>query len=339
MSKHRSIIGGILSAGEFPMMRVMHERRIGGELSDGVRPRLLGPLRPRFLQLAQIAVATTAVAGFSPAGAGAPPQYDHVVIAIMENHSYSEIIGSMSAPYINDLALQGALFTQSFGVTHPSQPNYLLLYSGDAQGIINDTCLTGSPLTTDNLGAQLIDASFTFVGYSEDLPAEGSTDCTSGLYARKHNPWVNFSNVPAASNQPFTSFPSDFTTLPTLSFVIPNQCNDMHSVGGTCTTGIVELGDTWLHDNLDAYAQWAKTHNSLFILTFDEDDSSQSNQIATIFVGALVVPGDYAESINHFTVLATLQAMYGLAPALGGAADKTAITDVWDVTLFKDGFE
>ena len=158
-----------------------------------------------------------------------------------------------------------------------------------------------------------------------------ATRCTSGLYARKHNPWVNFSNVPAASNLPFTAFPSDFSTLPTLAFVVPNLCNDTHD----CS---ITTGDTWLDSNIDSYAQWAKTRNSLLVLTWDEDDRSQSNQIPTLFVGALVVPGNYGEGIDHFRVLATLETMYGL-PLTGSAAGKTPITDAWDHIVFSDGFE
>ena len=251
----------------------------------------------------------------------------------MENHDFSQIIGNTDAPYINSLADQGANFTQSFAIEHPSQPNYLDLFSGSNQGVTDDSC--PHTFSGANLGGQLIAADFTFAGYSEQLPAAGSTVCSAGTapntYKRKHNPWVNFSDVPAGSNQPFTAFPGDFTTLPTLSFVIPNQCNDMHD----CS---VATGDSWLQANIDAYVQWAKTHNSLLVLTWDENDNSIPNQITTIFAGALVMPGDYSETINHFTVLATLEAMYGLA-AIGGAAAKTPITDVWDTSLFDDGFE
>jgi len=261
------------------------------------------------------------------------PQFDHVVVVVMENHSFSQIIGNANAPYINGLAEQNANFTQSFAIEHPSQPNYLDLFSGSNQGVTDDSC----PHTFNgaNLGGQLIAANFTFAGYSEGLPAAGSTVCNSGTapntYQRKHNPWVNFSDVPADSNQPFSAFPGDFTMLPTLSFVVPNQCHDMHD----CS---VATGDTWLQAHIDPYAQWAKLHNSLLVLTWDENDSSIPNQITTIFVGAHVLPGQYDETINHYTVLATLEALYGLE-AIGGATAKTPITDVWDTTLFKDGFE
>jgi acid phosphatase len=93
------------------------------------------------------------------------PTPDHVVIVIEENHSYSEIIGSSSAPYINSLASQGALMTQSFAVEHPSQPNYLDLFSGSNQGVTNDnTPPPGSSYSTANLGQELIAAGRTFGG-------------------------------------------------------------------------------------------------------------------------------------------------------------------------------
>src|SRR5882724_10898767 len=133
-----------------------------------------------------------------------PP--DHVVIVIEENHSFSSIIGSSQAPFINSLAQQGALFTQSFAVEHPSQPNYLDLFSGSNQGITDDSC--PHTFSGENLASELAAAGLTFTGFSEDLPSAGSTVCTSGAYARKHAPWVNFTNVPAAANQPFSAFPT-----------------------------------------------------------------------------------------------------------------------------------
>jgi hypothetical protein len=237
-----------------------------------------------------------------------------------ENHSFNDIIGSASAPYLNSLAAQGALFTDSFAVTHPSQPNYVALFSGSTQGLTSDAC--PHTFTVNNLGNQLRTAGLSFTGYSESMPSDGFTGCTSGEYARKHSPWVNFSDLPASTNLRFADFPTDFSTLPAVSFVIPNLLDDMHD-------GTVQQGDTWLRTHMDAYAQWAKANNSLLIVTWDEDDNSQNNQIPTLFVGAHVTPGDYAEPITHYTVLRTLEDAYGLAH-LGNAASATTITDVWN---------
>ncbi|HSZ55982.1 MAG TPA: hypothetical protein VK797_09990, partial [Tepidisphaeraceae bacterium] len=68
----------------------------------------------------------------------AVPTPAHVVIVVEENSSYDEIIGNSSAPYINTLASQGALFTNSSAIEHPSQPNYLDLFSGSNQGVTDD---------------------------------------------------------------------------------------------------------------------------------------------------------------------------------------------------------
>ena len=284
------------------------------------------------LTLAVTAAAAGTVAavtgGTAATAANGVPTPDHVVVVVFENTAETSIIGNSSAPYFNQLAAGGANFTDSHAITHPSEPNYLDLFSGSNQGVTDDSC--PHTFSTANQGAQLIAAGRTFVGYSENLPSAGSTVCTAPSptppttsgYARKHNPWVNFTNVPASSNQPFTAFPSDYTQLPTVSWVVPNLCNDMHD----CS---IATGDTWLHNNLGAYATWASTHNSLLIVTFDEDDSrTTANQITTIFYGQQVRAGNYAERIDHFSVLRTMEDMYGL-PYAGAAATATSITDVW----------
>lgn len=254
------------------------------------------------------------------AATGVVPRPDHIVVVVEENHAATQIVGNPAAPYINSLATQNANLTQSFAVTHPSQPNYIALFSGSTQGVTDDACPYS--FTTPSLGGQLISAGHSFVGYSESQPSAGDASCGSaGLYARKHNPWVDFPAIPPASNQPFTAFPTDYSTLPTVSFVIPNLQNDMHD-------GTVAQGDTWLQNNLSGYVTWAKTHNSLFILTFDEDDNSAANQIATIFAGERVVPGSYPETVSHYNVLRTIEDAYGLTP-LGASATSQPITDIW----------
>jgi len=238
----------------------------------------------------------------------------------MENHSYGEIIANPAAPFINQLARGGALFTRSFAVTHPSQPNYLALFSGSTQGVPDDSC--PHTFAGPNLAAGLAGAGMSFAGYEEDLPAAGSPVCSQGQYARKHVPWTDFSNVPGSVSKPFTSWPTgDFAGLPTVSFVIPNLCNDMHDCG-------VAVGDAWLRAHVGGYADWAMRHDSLLILTWDENDGSPDNQIPTILAGQRVRPGRYAEPITHYNVLATIETAYAL-PRSGQAATARPITDIW----------
>lgn len=275
--------------------------------------------------------ATSAVTGQSTAGSpsapaatgaqrAAVPEPAHTVVVVMENHSYADIIGNPAAPFINELARRGALFTRSSAITHPSEPNYLALFSGSTQGVTDDGC--PNRFTAPNLAADLIRAGKTFAGYAEDLPGPGSPVCSAGGYARKHVPWADFGNVPGSVSLPLTSFPGTaFARLPPVSFVIPNLCHDMHD----CS---VAAGDAWLRANIGPYAEWAMRHDSLLILTWDEDDGSQANHITTIFAGQMVRPGRYAEPITHYTVLGTIEAAYML-PRDARAAAAAPITNIW----------
>jgi phosphatidylinositol-3-phosphatase len=261
------------------------------------------------------------------------PVPDHIVIAILENHGFSQIMGSPAAPFINSLANDtlSALFTDSHGITNPSQPNYLILYSGSTQGVTDDQVPPDNPFTTANLGRQLIDAGKTFIAYSEDLPEAGYNGATSGNYARKHNPVANWmgtgkNQVPSTTNQPFTSFPSgDFTLLPAVCYVVPNLDNDMHN--GTDPARIT-TADEWISNNLGGFILWAKTNNSLFILTFDEDNRTSGNHILTVFTGQSIKAGSYSTRIDHYSVLNTIENMYGL-PYLGDSVTHTIISDCW----------
>ncbi|MGH7238236.1 MAG: alkaline phosphatase family protein, partial [Candidatus Saccharimonadales bacterium] len=214
------------------------------------------------------------------------PSYSHIIVVIEENHAYHELIGSANAPYINTLARGGVLFTNSHGVGHPSQPNYLALFSGSMQGVQGDECLQGkTPFHTPNLGAALLANGLTFKGYGQTMPNAGFMGCVylkspitmADVYARKHCPWVNWVGtgancIPASVSVPMTEFPKDFDKLPTVAFVIPDMDHDMHNIGAPGDAAAIKRGDAWLKENIARYAAWAKRHNSLLIVTFDEDD-------------------------------------------------------------------
>ncbi|MCX5081321.1 alkaline phosphatase family protein [Streptomyces sp. NPDC056121] len=262
------------------------------------------------------------VGGSSAQAAAGVPTPDHTVVVVFENHAYNQVIGSSSAPYINSLKTNGASLSASYALTHPSQPNYFALFSGATQGITDDSCYTPGFSSQPNLASELIAAGKTWGSYNEGLPSQGSTTCSSGDYARKHNPWFGFSNVPTSTAKTFAQFPSDYSTLPQVSFVVPDLCSDMHD----CS---VSTGDTWLKNNLSAYATWAKTHNSLLVVTFDEDNRLAGNKIPTVLYGQQVTPGaTSATTYNHYDVLRTIEDMHGL-PHAGNAASGKDITGIW----------
>jgi hypothetical protein len=313
------------------------------------------------------------------------PAFDHIVVVIEENHSFGDIIGNSAAPNINALAASGANIVNastdpqgntsgSHAVRHPSQPNYLEFYSGSNQGTIQDghPGTTGEPFsspppfTTPNLGAALRNAGFSFATYSQTLPSVGFDGDSSGEYMRKHNPvtnWMNDTNptanqLPSTVNQPFTTFqdiansPGGFANLPAVTFVVPDQTYDMHD-------GTIQQADDWLKTNIiDTYLPWAITHNSLLIVTWDEDgDNTATNQIPTIFAGAKVKPGNYTETnlnsnnphvgsptdpgiqtptgtaMNHYNVLSTIEDVYGLTH-IGGSLNRRPVSDIFTMSIF-----
>jgi phosphatidylinositol-3-phosphatase len=277
-----------------------------------------------------------------------------------------------------------------FGEEHPSQGNYFWLFSGSNQNVEfldqvpNLTNHPNYPFKESSLGEQLIKKGLSFKGYSEGLPAIGSgvdvdpPNCAGNgcVYGRKHVPWISFVNIPngttveTSSNLRFGDFPTDYAKLPTVAFVIPDLNHDMHN---NKPKDSVPAGDAWLRKNLDGYYQWAKTHNSLLIVTFDENDDKDQyhgltnplatpsptyppadaynqhlldlqNRIVTVFVGAHVKPGfrpdAYSEGlgVTHVNILRTLEAMYGL-PKSGAQNPNAAGGGISDGTVIIDVFE
>ncbi len=262
-----------------------------------------------------------------------PPRPDHIVVVIEENHSLTQIVDSKAAPYLNELIQQGALLTNAYAVTHPSQPNYLAIFAGSTEGIIANNCPL--VLTAPNLRSTLAQAGRSFVGYAEDLPAVGSTDCIVASYVRKHNPWVNWQSsptnqVPSSENRPFSDFPRDFTTLPTLSIIVPNQQNDMHDGKDPDR---IKRADQWLETHLSRYVQWAESHNSLLIVTWDEDDGKSDNHIPMILVGPMVRRGRFDERIDHYGVVRTITEMYG-ASSIGLSRQSHPLSTIWNTRAY-----
>jgi hypothetical protein len=271
-----------------------------------------------------LAVALLAVVLAPVARAEQLPRPDHIVVVIEENRGYAQIMDKLNInSYIHALTKRGVLFTQSYGVTHPSQPNYLALFSGVTHGITNNAC--PNTFDSDNLATRLQDSGLSFASFAESLPEVGDDTCVSGAYHRKHNPVANWqgSRLAAGLNKRFVDFPQDFSKLPTISFVIPDQDNDMHD-------GSFESADDWLKTHIAPYADWAMEHNSLLIITWDEDNYQADNHIVTLMLGPMVKAGkSSAQRINHYSVLRMLLDMYDL-PALGESHDVEAINGVWE---------
>ena len=262
----------------------------------------------------------------SRARTSAVPRLEHVVVVVMENKAYDQV---RTQPYtLDSLIRRGSSFSNSYAITHPSQPNYLNLWAGSALGVTDNSCPAyGSPFGAENLGHACEAAGLRWRAYSENLPATGSPACFSsegsGLYTRKHEPWTQFSNLDHANERVYSDLAIDIAndSLPDLAFVVPNNCHNTHD----CS---VPTGDAWLSDNVPAMLEVVGPLG-VVIVTWDEDDYSGDNHILTVFRGA-PVDTDYVSPrvINHHTLLRTIGDALGLVP-FGGAAAESAITDIW----------
>jgi phosphatidylinositol-3-phosphatase len=249
---------------------------------------------------------------------------DHIIFLWLENKGFNTIIGSSSAPFINSLVKKGTLFTNTYAITHPSYPNYIDFFAGESNGINSDACINNSPLTSPNLYTILKEAGKSFAWYSEDLPATGSKVCVNKNYVQKHNPTTVFANVPDIANKRFADFPADYNQLENVVAISPNKVNDMHS-------GTVKQADNWIKKHLAALVNWCTTHNSVFIIYFDESESNNDNRIPVIAIGQQV-KADYQSGIryDHFSWTKTISAMFSAPDAwTGNLSAAKLVTGCW----------
>jgi hypothetical protein len=250
----------------------------------------------------------------------------HVITIVMENEEDSDIVGNSAAPYANALIHRYGLATQSFAVSHPSLPNYLALTGGSTHGV-NSDC-TECSVSAPNIAGQLETAHITWKAFLEDEPSTCFPGAGAGGYAKKHNPFVYYTDVAGSPHRcahlvDFTALASDLNagTLPTYAWITPNLCDDGHDCG-------VAGGDRFLARTVPALLHELGPHGFL-IVTWDEGSSNRGccggvahgGHIATIVAGPTVRRGARASRpIDHYGILATVEEALGL-PLLAGAGD------------------
>ena len=291
-----------------------------------IPPPTAAPTQPSSSQPASSQPATTPTASPSasePCGTtAASGPVHHVVWIIMENRSYSQVVGSSSAPYLASVARACGLATRYSGVAHPSLPNYIALTSGSIHGISDDNGPGSHPLAGPSLFS-LLGNRWTSLEESMPTPCDRNS---GGEYAVKHNPAAYYTGLGAACaahDVPLGPSP-DVTAAFTL--VTPNLCHDMHD----CST---RAGDTWLSQELPLIldsATYRAGHTAVFI-TWDENDSG-NGPIPTYVIAPSVRPGTTsAIAFNHYSLLRTTEELLGLRPLLGGAATATSMAAAFNL--------
>jgi len=224
------------------------------------------------------------------------------------------------------------------------------------------------------IGDQLAEHHRSWKSYQESLPPTGAdliaysdgyfTDVTPPpaaigdllkLYAAKHNPFVYFKSVQEGSNsrnslanvagfEGHGGLYDDLSAgeVPSLSFIVPNQCNDQHgrgNGGSQCafdpvTDGsqaglnpaLIYVGDLTLRTLVAAIHRspvWKEGNNAI-VTVWDENDYSFVPNLNQVLVIVDTNHGSHGlhsgRFYDHFSLLRTLEASFGL-PCLNHACD------------------
>lgn len=258
------------------------------------------------------------------------PVFSHVIIIMLENHGYNQVISNGDMPNFNRFAKEFTLLTQDYAVAHPSLPNYLALISGSTHGITSDC---GNCFIDATTLANLVDAKqMTWKTYQEGIPSP----CYVGFkpnYSLNHDPFVYFNSI--RNNQalcdshvvPFTQMQADINTgsFPNFAFISPNLCNAAHNCN-------LATADKWIGETIGTLMKSpVYDQNTLIVVTFDEGDGNASccglpreagGRVATLLISPLVKSGfEDSTPYSHYSILKTISDSWGLEQ-LGHAADQ-----------------
>jgi hypothetical protein len=263
--------------------------------------------------------------------------YDKVMVIAEENEDATSIIGSSNAPYLNSLATtygQASNMQAGYPVGCPSLAAYIILTSGDQQGLCDDKPPSAHPLSVDNIFRQVAAAGLQWREYAESMSGNcQSTDSADLVYLVRHTPPPYYTSessrcaswdVPMGTTTSGSLHSALAAGLPAYSFVSPNACDDMHG-GPSCSHPLVTIGDTWL-------AKWMpqiiassdfQAGRLLVVISWDEG-SATSNHIATLVVARTVRGVSSSAALTHCSTLRASEEVLGL-PLLGCAATATSL--------------
>jgi phospholipase C len=262
-------------------------------------------------------------------------QVEHVVMIVMENKSFTDIVGSADAPFENELVRDCGVAMNYHGIAHPSLPNYIALSAGSTLGVTNDGSQSEWRLTAPTLFAQ----AGSWGVYAQSMVGT-CRSADSYPYQSYHNPPTYFTSLrrscPARDRPLGSTSAGPFAsalrrdTLPRLVWIVPDQQHNMHD-------GTVAEGDAWLKEWIDAISRsraYASGRTVVFV-TWDEDDDKSSgpslgeSRIPTFVVAPSVRPGTAPRALfDHYSLLRTIESLLGLAP-LGRAAGAADMREVF----------
>lgn len=273
-----------------------------------------------------------------PASAG----IQHVVVVMMENLSYNQVVGSSNAPYQTNLASQCGVAPTYFGATHTSSANYLAISAGQytAASIPGCGSVKACADSENNIYNQLTTAGLPWGGFIESMPSacdptsSGTNTSSHDLYSNGHNPIIFFTDIPAAACQANDVGVSDLTaqsgafwndlqnqTLPSFSWITPNAANGNEGPGTKAQDE--QAADTWLQKFIGTVQQSNsyQSGNTLVLVTYDEGNGADKVNGEDCTNESLDLPVANGVSSHQESCHVPLFVVYPYTPA--GASDPT----------------
>jgi hypothetical protein len=252
-------------------------------------------------------------------------RFKKVILVIFENSGY---LNSLNQKDFSNFSKNGATLTNLTAEAHPSLGNYVALVAGSSFGITSDNNLD---LKNNHLGDLLEKAGKNWRVYAEDYPGNCFLGPTSGLYVRKHNPFISFLNVSqnptrCQKNESADRFDADLKghNLPEFSLYIPNMKNNGHNTG-------VDFAGKFLTTQFGSFLS-PQTANGdvLLIVTFDESSKGGPNQVLTILLGSSVAQGSKNnQNLDHTSLLKLIEEEFSLGNLGQGDAKAPSINGIW----------
>ena len=256
----------------------------------------------------------------APSGAAASRSHapgPRVVVIVLENREYGEVIGNLYAPFLNRLARRGALASRYYAIAHPSLPNYLALLGGSTFGV-RENCIDCTARGS-NLALQLSRAGISWRAYMEGLPHRCYRGAAAGEYVKRHNPFMYFPSITSVPRRcanvvPQTRLDADLRrrSLPAFAWIVPGLCHGAHDCG-------IDIADRRLAKLVPRITRQLGPDGFLAV-TFDEGTSDAGccggvagGRIATILKGPAVRRGArLRRNYDHYSLLATVEDRFGL---------------------------
>ncbi len=252
----------------------------------------------------------------APADTTVPvPRFRHVYTIVLENRSAANILKTDDAPYLHELAARFGVADAYQAVAHPSQPNYLALFSGSTQGVTDDD---PHDLSAPTIADQLDAAGSSWRVYAENVPTACYRGASAkdgpdgpGTYVRKHEPAISFTAIGSTPSRCANIRPlADFDpAAATYSFIAPNMCHDAHD----CP---IATADAWLRTFVPRIIDSpAWSDGGVLFITFDEADSADqaANRVLTLVIAPNVAAGTRSSIPHtHYSLLRTIQAGLGV---------------------------